>query len=89
VVGSEAVEAAANCVLFEDLSPLWLAPLRCLFSGTLPHSGGELQAPVNRMAGLEWLVHWFFFPPNLMAYLLPTMVVIDGRVLLCAMSSGA
>jgi hypothetical protein len=88
VVETEAVEAVANCVLFEDLSPLWLAPLHCLFSSTLPHCGGELQAPVNRMAGLEWLVNCFF-PPNLMAYLLPAMVVIDSRVLLCVMSSGA
>jgi hypothetical protein len=61
------------------LSLLWHAsPLRWGTASTRESNGG--------FGVVGSLV---FFPPNLMAYLLPAMVVIDGRVLLCAMSSGA
>jgi hypothetical protein len=47
VIGSETAEAAASRALLEELSSLQLVPLRCLYSGSLPNSGGERQAPVN------------------------------------------
>jgi hypothetical protein len=41
VIRSEAAEAAASHALLEELSSLQLVPLRCLYSGSLPNSGGK------------------------------------------------